>query len=240
LREEEAGVAQRQLELVAGRYPAGAWEVDGQLPGLPPEVPPGLPSNLLLRRPDLVAAERQLAAALQRVKEAKRSLLPRISLTASGGRSSAELEDLLSSSVNMWSLAANAAQPLFQGGRLLANIDLTEAKAREAVESYREVVLRAFGEVENALASESSLREREVELEESVKQSQAAQRLAEERYLLGLVDFVTLNEAQRSAFSAESQLISVRRRLLDNRVNLYLALGGGFAGSFGEELASIE
>lgn len=228
LRRREMQAALRQLELLAGRYPAGRWPVDTVLPGLPGEIPAGLPSDLLQRRPDLVSAERRLASALQRTREAEAALLPRISLTASGGRSSSQLDDLLSSQFSLWSVAANATQPLFQGGRLLANVDLTEARAREAAEHYRQVVLQAFGEVEDALEAESHLRQRQEDLELSVVQSQEATRLAGERYRLGLTDFVTLVEAQRSAFSAESQLIGVRRQLLDNRVNLHLALGGGF------------
>jgi outer membrane protein TolC len=197
-----------------------------------------LPSDLLLRRPDLVAAERRLASALERTHEARAALLPRISLTAAGGRSSSQLDDLLSSQVSLWGVAANAAQPLFQGGRLLANVDWTEARTREAAERYRQVVLRALGEVEDALAAERHLRQRELDLDEAVVQSQEALRLAEERYLLGLTDFVTLVEAQRSAFSAESQRIVIRRQLLDNRVNLHLALGGGFDFTAGEMLLS--
>ena len=113
----------------------------------------------------------------------------------------------------------------------MANVDLSNARAHEAAERYRQVVLQAFGEVEDALASEGHLRQRQADLETSVVQSQEAARLAEDRYRLGLTDFVTLAEAQRSAFSAESQLIAERRQLLDNRVNLHLALGGGFGPS---------
>lgn len=238
LREREVDSARRQLEILAGRYPAGSWVVDKTLPDLPVAVPAGLPSELLLRRPDLVAAERHLASALQRTREARAALLPRISLTASGGRSSSQLEDLLSSQFSLWALAANAAQPLFQGGRLMANVDWAEARTREAAEQYRQVVLRAFGEVEEALSAEAQLRRREADLQESVLQSQEALRLAEERYLLGLTDFVTLVEAQRSAFSAESQRIVVRRQLLENRINLHLALGGGFNTTAGDILLS--
>jgi outer membrane protein, multidrug efflux system len=227
LRERELEILTRQLEILLGRYPAGQLTVPDSLPGLPAALPAGLPSELLERRPDLAAAERRLAATLARVDEAKAALFPRISLTAGGGRTSAELEDLLSSQFNVWSLAGNLAQPLLQGGRLQANVTLSEARAREAVEGYRLAVLRAFGEVETALASEQWLERRESDLAEAVEQSQAASRLAEDRYRTGLIDFVTLMEAQRSAFNTESEFIMVRRQRLDNRVDLCLALGGG-------------
>jgi NodT family efflux transporter outer membrane factor (OMF) lipoprotein len=227
-REQELQTSVRQLETLLGRYPAGALTGDPSLPPVPRDIPAGLPSELLERRADLVAAERRLAANLARVREAKRALLPRISLTASGGRTSDELADLLSNSFNMWSVAGNFAQPLFQGGRLRANVKLNEARAREALEAYRSVVLRAFGEVETTLESERQLQQREIDLAEAARQSSEALRLAEERYFAGLIEFVTLTESQRNAYNAESELIAVREQRLRNRVDLHLALGGGF------------
>jgi outer membrane protein, multidrug efflux system len=228
LRQEQLEGLVRQLEILLGRYPSGELTVATSLPNLPGSVPAGLPSDLLERRPDLIVAERRLAGTLARVDEAKAALFPRISLTASGGRTSAELADLLSSQFNMWSLAGNLAQPLLEGGRLQANVALTEARAREAVEQYRLAVLQAFGEVETALASDQWLGRRETELAEAVDQSQAALALAEDRYRLGLIDFITLLETQRNAFTAQSELIRVRHQRLENRVELCLALGGGF------------
>lgn len=228
LRRRELQVAQRQLEILMGRYPEGSLAGDYSLPELAHDVPTGLPSELLERRPDLISAERRLAASISRVKEAKRALLPRISLTASGGRTSSELEDLLDNKYSMWALAGNLAQPLFQGGRLRANVKLNEARAREALEAYHSIVLRAFGEVEVALASESQLRQREIDLVEARRQSSEALRLAEERYFAGLIEFVTLTESQRSAYNAESEVITIRRQRLENRIDLHLALGGSF------------
>lgn len=229
LRTRERQIAVRQLEILLGRYPEGAVGADNELPVLDEDIPAGLPSELLERRADLASAERRLASTLARVKEARRALLPRISLTAGGGRTSAELEDLLDASYNMWSLAGNLAQPILQGGRLRANVKLAEARAREALEGYHSIVLRAFGEVETALDSESQLREREAALEEAAFQAGEALRLAEERYFAGLIGFITLMESQRGAFNAETELIRVRQQRLDNRIDLYLALGGGFA-----------
>ena len=228
LRERELQTARRQLEVLLGRYPQGAITGDAALPAIPDAVPAGLPSELLERRPDLAAAERRLAANIARVKEAKRALLPRISLTAGAGRTSSELEDLLDNNFSVWSLAGNFAQPLFQGGRLRANVKLNEARAREALEGYHSTVLRAFGEVEVALDSEAQLRRREADLADATAQSAEAQRLAEERYFAGLIEFITLTETQRNAYNTEAELITIRRQRLENRIDLHLALGGGF------------
>lgn len=230
-RRQELHTAQRQLEILLGRYPGGQVTGDAHLPEPGGPVPAGLPSELLERRPDLRAGERRLAGSVARVKEAKRALLPRISLTASGGRSSSELADLLDSDFNLWTLGANLAQPILQGGRLRANVKLAEARAREALESYHGLVLRAFGEVETALAAESDLAAREVAVTEASRQSKEALRLAQERYFAGLIDFATVMQAQRNAYTAETERILVRQQRLVNRVDLFLALGGGFGGA---------
>lgn len=228
LRQSQYESAQRQLEIILGRYPAADLGQTNDLPTLSGGVPAGLPSELLGRRPDLVAAEKRFAASAARVREAKAALFPRISLTASGGRSSAELEDLLSAQFNVWSLAANLAQPLLQGGRLRAGIKLEQAFNRQALETYLSSLLEAFREVETALADERHLLRQEQELARATEQSVAALRLAEERYRSGLETFAILLESQRRALESESQWLAVRRARLDNRVDLHLALGGGF------------
>ena len=225
-REQEVQVVLRQLELLAGRYPAGTLEEDAELPALDQELPAGLPSELLRRRPDLRAAEERLGAAGARVKEARASFFPRISLTASGGRSSSELQDLLSSQFNVWALAGNFAQPLLEGGRLWSNLRLSKARLEEALQIYYGQVLLAFQEVETRLASANTLQRREEELKEAALQAAAAARLAEQRYRSGLEEFITVLEAQRRELEAQSQLLLVRRLRLENQVELYLALGG--------------
>lgn len=227
LREAEVNDARRQLQALAGQYPDGKAN-GGLLPELAGEVPAGLPSELLERRPDLLAARWRLEAAGFRVAEAKASLLPQLSLTASGGRTSNELEDLLDQNFSMWSIAANLAQPIFQGGRLRANVRLNQALTKAEAAEYDSAVLNAFREVETALANEDILQRRELELADSSREATAAEALAQQRYEAGLETFITLLETQRRALDAESQLIAVRRTRLDNRVALHLALGGGF------------
>ncbi len=227
-REDQLDRARRQLEILLGRYPAGTAEPATDLAPLPPPVPAGLPAELLARRPDLAAAERRLAAAGARADQARASLYPRLSLTASGGTSSDALRDLVNLDYSVWTLAANLAQPIFQGGRLRAGVDAAEAGERQALEGFLAAALNAYGEVETALAAEAHLARQERELSVAAEQVSAARRLAEERYRAGVDTFLAWLLAQRRAIETESQLISVRRLRLDARVNLYLALGGGF------------
>ena len=221
----------RQLELLLGRYPSAAVAVGTELPALTAAVPAGLPADLVARRPDLVAAERRLAAADRRLAEARTSLYPRISLTASGGRSSDELKDLLDGDFGVWSLLANLTQPILQGGRLRAGVDLARAGKKQFFALYAQSALRAYAEVESALAAEIFLAAQEAALQTATAEALAARQLAEERYGKGLADLITMLEAQRRAFDAESRLLSVRRQRLDARIDLHLALGGGFAGN---------
>lgn len=232
-RRDQLQRVKRQLQILLGQYPDAQTGTTNALPDLPSEIPAGLPSGLLERRPDLVAAERRLASADQRLVQAKRAMLPRISLSASGGTSSAELADLVDTDFTVWSLAANAAQPLFQGGRLRAQVAEARANAERLLAEYAKVALTAFGEVEERLEAGAYLAEQEVQLAEELKQSRASLRLAEERYAAGLEIILTVLVSQRAVFDAESSLATVQRQILDNRIDLHLALGGGF--TMGEE-----
>jgi multidrug efflux system outer membrane protein len=220
--------ALRQLEVVLGRYPGARLEAALDLPPVPPRVPTGLPSELVTRRPDLVAAELRVGAAGARVLEARRALYPRLTLTGSSGTASAELEDLLDGDFSVWSLAAGILQPLFQGGRLRAAVDLAQSGNQAALADYVSSVLEAFAEVESALAAEAHLAEEVRALERAVEQSQAALRLAQDRYSAGLARYLAVLESQRQSFVSESQLLATRRNRLNARVDLILALGGDF------------
>jgi NodT family efflux transporter outer membrane factor (OMF) lipoprotein len=228
LREELLDATVRQLETLLGRYPGRQVETPTALPDTPPGVPGELPADLVARRPDLAAAERRLAAAGARVRAAKKDLYPRLSLTASGGTSSAELKDLVSGDFGVWSLAGNLLQPIFQGGRLRAAVKLAEGAADERLAGYASAALNAYLEVETTLRAETLLGEREAHLAEAARQSRAAERLADERYRAGLDAFITVLESQRRAFQAETEWLVARQERLANRVDLFLALGGGF------------
>ena len=192
----------------------------------------------MARRPDLAAAERRLAASGELVSVARRARYPRITLTTSGGTATDALTSLLDGNFGVWSLVGNLVQPIFEGGRIRANIERAEASRDEGLAAYINTVLAAYLEVERALAAEQFLADRETALAEASGQSTAAERLADDRYRSGLEGYVTVLESQRRSFDAESALISVRRIRLDNRVDLYLSLGGGFDRYQDPELAS--
>jgi outer membrane protein TolC len=198
------------------------------MPEVPQSIPGGLPAELIARRPDLAAAERRLAAADQRLLVAKRSLYPRFSLTASGGTISTQLGDLVDGDFSVWSIVGNLFQPIFQGGRLRAGVDLADAGTEAAVESYISAALVAYTEVESALAADAFLVKEDERLWEATRQAAAARQLAEERYGAGLEEYITVLESQRRELTAEATALNVRRLRLTNRVDLYLALGGGY------------
>lgn len=227
-RRRQRDAAGRSLEVLLGRYPGDAIVLVTNLPPLLHEVPPGLPADLLHRRPDILAAERRLAASLERVKVARKDLLPTVSLSASGGTASSELRDLLDSDRVFWNVAGNLAQPLFQGGRLRAGVDLANANSRQAVATFSQTVLNAFREVETFLAAEDFLRREEAALENAAVESIGGEQLAWQQYQRGLVDIITVLESQRRAFNARSSLLNVINDRLQNRINLHLALGGDF------------
>ena len=218
--------ALRQLEILLGRYPAAQLVLPAGLPELDGPVAAGLPSEVLTRRPDLAAAERRVAAAGARVAEARAALYPQLRLTGSAGTSSDQVADLLDGDFSVWSFAGSLLQPLFQGGRLRAGVDLAAAGADEALAAYASAVLRALGEVETALAAEKGLAEQETALAAAALQAEAARRLAEERYETGLGEYLVVLESQRGALDTASRRLEVQRRRLVARVDLYLALGG--------------
>jgi multidrug efflux system outer membrane protein len=230
LRQVELARAQalRALELLLGRYPAAEITVAERLSPMPAPAPVGMPSALLERRPDVVAAERRVAAAFDRVGEARAAQLPRISLTAGGSHVSSELLQLKDTSNPIWSFGANLIAPLYQGGALRAQVEIRSAEQKQAVAEYARAGQRAFGEVESALAAENALRERDAILEATVRDSARALELVQIQYRVGAVDLRAVEQSQLALYAARTSLLRVRSEQLAQRVNLYLALGGGF------------
>jgi len=218
----------RSMEVLLGRYPSGELAVATELPMIETEVPAGLPAEILVRRPDVRSVALRLEASDERFSSARKNRLPGIALTASGGVSSGQLGNLLDYDAIIWSIAADLAAPVFQGGRLQAERDLARAQNEEVLSDYAQVVLVAFREVETALTAERLLASQEAALEVASRESTEAEVLALERYRAGLVDIITWLEARRRAFNARSSLLSVSNARLQNRIALYLALGGGF------------
>ena len=221
-----ADASVRQLEVLLGRYPSGALEPSEVLPELAGAVPAGIPSELLLRRPDIEAASQRVVSAEAALLESRRALLPAIRLTGSYGRASDELGNLLDDGFDVWSLVGNLTAPVFQGGRLRANVDLSDARKAEALAGYQATVLTAFREVESSLSGEEFLLAQLEAARLSAEESTGAQQLAEERYERGLADIITVLESQRRAFTSRSAVIAIQNQLLQNRLSLYLALGG--------------
>jgi NodT family efflux transporter outer membrane factor (OMF) lipoprotein len=217
------------LAILAGRQPQGFDAADAAVIDLAvPRVAPGLPSDLLVRRPDLASAEAQLASANANVAAARAALLPSISLSGSAGLASNVLVNFLNSPTAAWSLGASLFQPIFDGGRLRGQVDVAESRERELVEGYRRTVLAALADVENALAAVGRTAEQEALQAQVVEQSRIALRLAEVRYREGADDLLTLLDAQRTLFQAEDQLAQIRLSRLQASVALYKALGGGW------------
>lgn len=222
--------AVRTLELLLGRYPSGELAVRAEWPEIGREIPAGLPSDLLLRRPDVMSAERSLAAAQQRKFEAKKAMLPNLSITLTRGTNSRDESDLLDLDARrVWTRVWNVSMPLFQGGRVRAQANRFEALHRQSVATYTSTVLTAFREVENALTEQGSFA-RDYEFQQvATEESLAAETLAWEQYSSGLVDITTVLDSVRRSINAQRSLISTTNQRIQSRIDLYLALGGGFS-----------
>ena len=220
--------ALRALEALAGRYPAAALSVPAQLASMPGPVPVGMPSELLERRPDVVAAERRVAAAFYRIEEAKAARLPRITLTAAVTSLSSDLFVLKDRDNPVWSAGASLTAPLYLGGQLQAQVEIRTAEQKQAIAEYGRVGARAFGEVENALSTAFELEEREAILAQAVVDNARALELANVRYRVGAGDLRAVQQQSLALHAARTALLRVQAERLVQRVNLHLALGGSF------------
>ena len=220
--------SRRALEILLGRYPKGAADVSLQLPALPERVPGGLPSELLERRPDVIAAERRVAAAFNRIHEAKAARLPAISLTTGVSAISSELFVLKERDNPVWNVGGSLLAPIFRGGALKTQVDIRTAEQKEAIAAYAAVGLRAFGEVEDALAAEIAARDREAILADTLTDNQRALELVRTQFKVGSTDMRFVTQRQLSLNAAQSALLRVQAEQRVQRVNLHLALGGSF------------
>jgi NodT family efflux transporter outer membrane factor (OMF) lipoprotein len=221
----------RAIEVVTSHYPAGKFDVRRSFPRQPRSVPAGLPAQILERRPDLIASERRFAAAFHRVNEARTARLPRFVLSATSGLGTADLDGVGTLNALVWSLAAGVTQPIFFGGELKAAQDLRTAEQKAAAASYVGHALRAFGEVEDALANDYYLRRREGALGSAVSSSGESINLAGKQLEQGQIDMFTILRLAGENLAAKVQWTQIRAARLRERVNLYLALGGDFEGT---------
>jgi multidrug efflux system outer membrane protein len=220
--------ALRALEALVGRYPAADVEVATQLAQVPVPVPAGLPSELLERRPDVVAAERRIAAAFYGVQEAKAARLPRISLTGNVSDISSDLFVLQDRDNPVWSAGASLLLPVFNAGALQSEVRIRTAEQKQAVAEYGRIGARAFGEVEDALSAEFAAARREKLLGRAAAENENALKLSQVRYDVGSGDLRGVRQQQLAAYGSQAALVRVQAERLVQRVNLYLALGGGF------------
>jgi NodT family efflux transporter outer membrane factor (OMF) lipoprotein len=217
------------LAILTGRPPEGFEAAGSSVAALEvPSVAPGLPADLLARRPDLASAEAQLAAANADVAAARAALLPDISLTGSAGLASGVLVNFLNAPTASLALGASLLQPVFDGGRLRGQIDVAQSRERELMETYRKAILAALADVENALTSVSRTAGQEALQAQVVEQARIALRLAEVRYREGADDLLVVLDAQRTLFQAQDQLAQLRLSRLQSSVGLFKALGGGW------------
>jgi NodT family efflux transporter outer membrane factor (OMF) lipoprotein len=223
--------ALRALETLVGRYPAAEVDVPTALPDMPPPVPVGLPSELLERRPDVVAAERRVAAAFNLVGEAKMARLPKIALTAGVTAISSDLFVLQEHSNPTASLGGSIVWPLFNGWALEAQVDIRTAQQKLAVAEYGSTAAKAFSDVEAALSAAFAADDREAILTRAVDRNARALELAQVRYRVGSGDLRTVLQQNIALFGARTNLIQVQSDRRIQRVNLYLAVGGNLAGA---------
>ena len=219
----------RALELLLGRYPSAELKARPDLPQLPGPVLAGMPLAMLERRPDLIAAERRVAAAFHRVGEAKAARLPRIVLSVSGAAINSDVLQLKSDYENPTAGAGGRlVAPIYQGGALVTQVEIRTLEQKEAVAEYARKALSAISDVENALDSGSSLAERDQFLQQTVANNERALELAQASYRVGKTDLRSVQQQQLNVFSARLARLRVQSEQLAQRANLHLALGGGW------------
>jgi multidrug efflux system outer membrane protein len=230
--ERQIGQEEDAISILIGDYPQA---VPRGRPlaeqALPPDVPPGLPSSLLERRPDIREAEQMLVAANAEIGVAKASFFPQISLTGSGGGAfgrSSVFTSLMSSQTGIWSYGVHVSQPVFTGGALRGNLHLAESQYEQALIAYRQAIQHAFGDVSDALIGYQKFHEVRVRQEQAVKDLAESVRLSTMRYQGGTTTYLEVLDGQRSLFAAELTLSEARGNEYQSLVQLYRSLGGGW------------
>jgi multidrug efflux system outer membrane protein len=213
--------ARRALEILLGRYPAGEIETATELVPVPPAIGAGIPSDLLERRPDIIAADRRVAAAFFLTEEARLAKLPSFPLSVSVGGSS-DLSGLIGD------LSAGIVAPLYTGGALEAQLEIATADQDAAIAAFGATVLQALEQVEAGLTNEALLERREMFLSQSVDNNKQAYDLALKQFDVGQIDLLSVLQMQSRWIGARTGLLRVKNARLAGRINLHLALGGGF------------
>ncbi len=221
-----ARTANRALESLLGRYPGDQLSTAADLPPTPAMPPAGIPSGLLERRPDVIAAERQVAAAFANLDQARAARLPIVSLTGSLGGASSDLTNILNGPNLVWSIIGNVLQPIFDGGLRGAQVDQADANQRAAIAAYASTALNALNEAETNLDQAIVLRRRQNALDNAARASNRAFQLTQLQYKEGETDLIDVLNVQQRVFNAERALVTIRRARIEQWVALNLALGG--------------
>jgi NodT family efflux transporter outer membrane factor (OMF) lipoprotein len=230
--ETAARVAAHAIALLLAKPPGellGELSAAGPLPAAPAEIPIGLPTDLLRRRPDLRRSERELAAATARIGVATADLYPRFFIAGSFGTDSVTASDLFTAASRSWSFGPAIRWSLFQGGRIRANIEVQNARQEQAILRFEQTLLGALRDVEDALVAHAREQRRRASLAQAVALQQRSVELADQRYLQGLVDFLSVVDAQRALFLAQDALVQSEQAIASNTIALYKALGGGWS-----------
>jgi NodT family efflux transporter outer membrane factor (OMF) lipoprotein len=223
--------AVHRLGVLVGEGPAalaGELEAAAPIPVPRAAMPPGVPADLLRRRPDLRRAERELAAATARIGEAEADLYPRLTLTGSLGLRSEDVKRLVEGGSSFSSVGPSVVWPVFAAGRIRANVEVQEARREQALAGYRQALLLALEDVENALARHLREQSRRRDLAGAVTSSRGAAALARRLYANGLSDFLDVLDAERSLLESESRLVESETAVATSRIALHVALGGGW------------
>jgi len=228
--QEQEREARYALAILLGKLPEGFDVTAQNLDAVTaPAVRPGLPSELLRRRPDVAEAEANLASAHADVDAARAAFFPQIGLTGSGGVVSATIGSLIKSSNFAWSIGGSLLQTIFDGGRLQGEFRVSKARQKQLIAAYRKAVLSAFSDVETALGQVSATAQQEKLLTDEVTAASEAFRISEIQYREGVTDLLTVLTAQQTLFTAQDQLVQVKLAHIQADVNLYRALGGGWS-----------
>ena len=224
----------RDLERLTGQYPTGALSVSADLPLLENTIPLGLPSELITRKPELMASWYQLLSTDAGLAYAHKQRFPSLNLSASISDSTDRMSDLFSPSSLAWSLIGSISMPLFEGGRLKANEEQARLNVKRQEQAYLATLYDAFNDVETAISQEQALKVRYEKTLEAQENAIAAERLSFEQYQSGLVTYTTVLDAQDRSFNAQSSVIELKNQLIKNRINLHIALGGDFSAANSE------
>ena len=219
----------RQIETMIGVYPSGEFTTLNNLPENLLPIPGNLPSDIVSSRPDIIASFKKLKSARYNLDYANKSMLPIINLTDNSGVMSMTLKDLLDGEYSMWNLGKSIALPIFQSGKIRANRQLSKSMYEQAEIQYVYTILKAFSEIENKLSSSVMLERQLDALDKAYVQSEEAYSLAKDRYENGLADLITVLDSQKRMFDTKGQMISIRKLLIENRIDLLICLGGSFS-----------